>query len=62
MLSQPDWFGLIFGFSILLLTLDYRFDKFETSRFLFIFLATAAIILSRRWYLYFVVSYYFCYV
>lgn len=62
MLSQPDWFGLIFGFSILLLTLDYRFDKFETSRFLFIFLATAAIILSRRWYLYFVVSYYFSYV
>ena len=27
MLAQPDWFGLIFAFAILLLTLDYRFRK-----------------------------------
>ena len=26
-LGQPDWFGLIFAFMILLLTLDYRFDR-----------------------------------
>ena len=26
-LSQPDWFGLIFAFSILLLTLDFRFES-----------------------------------
>lgn len=61
MLSQPDWFGLIFGFSILLLTLDFRFEKLEPMRFCLLFLATAAIILSRRWYLYFVVGYYFAY-
>ena len=61
MLSQPDWFGLIFGFSILLLTLDFRFEKLEPVRFCLLFLATAAIILSRRWYLYFVVGYYFAY-
>ena len=60
-LAQPDWFGLIFAFSILLLTLDYRFEKLEPGRFVLIFLATAAIILSRRWYLYFVVGYYFAY-
>lgn len=60
-LSQPDWFGLIFGFSILLLTLDFRFEKLEPVRFCLLFLATAAIILSRRWYLYFVVGYYFAY-
>ena len=60
MLSQPDWFGLIFGFSILLLTLDFRFEKLEPVRFCLLFAATAAIILSRRWYLYFVVGLLFC--
>ena len=61
MLGQPDWFGLIFGFSILLFTLAFRFEKLEPVRFCLLFLATAAIILSRRWYLYFVVGYYFAY-
>ena len=61
MLSQPDWFGLIFAFSILLLTLDFRFEKLDPVRFGLLFLATAAIILTRRWYLYFVVGYYFAY-
>ena len=60
-LSQPDWFGLIFAFSILLLTLDFRFERLDLPRFGLLFLATAAIILSRRWYLYFVVGYYFAY-
>ena len=61
MLGQPDWFGLIFAFSILLLTLDFRFEKLDPVRFFLLFSATAAIILSRRWYLYFVVGYYFSY-
>ncbi len=61
MLAQPDWLGLIFAFAIFLLTLDFRFDKLEPGRFALIFLATAAIILTRRWYLYFVVGYYFAY-
>ena len=61
MLGQPDWFGLIFGFSILLLTLDFRFESLQPVRFCLLFAATAAIILSRRWYLYFVVGYYFAY-
>ena len=61
MLAQPDWFGLIFGFSILLLTLDFRFESLQPLRFCLLFAATAAIILSRRWYLYFVVGYYFAY-
>lgn len=33
MLSQPDWFGLIFGFSILLLTLDFRFENWSRCAF-----------------------------
>ena len=61
MLAQPDWFGLIFAFSILLLTLDFRFESLQPVRFCLLFAATAAIILSRRWYLYFVVGYYFAY-
>lgn len=61
MLSQPDWFGLIFAFMIMLLTLDCRFDTLELARCTELFLATAFIILTRRWYLYFVVGYYFCY-
>ncbi len=41
--------------------LDFRFDRLEPVRFGLIFLATAAIILARRWFLYFVVGYYFAY-
>ena len=61
-LGQPDWFGLIFAFMLLLLTLDYRFDGIDPPRYLLIFAATAGIILTRRWYLYFVVGYCFAYV
>lgn len=61
-LGQPDWFGLIFAFMLMLLTLDYRFDCIDLPRYLLIFAATAGIILTRRWYLYFVVGYCFAYV
>lgn len=62
MLGQSDWFGLIFAFMLMLLTLDYRFDGIDLPRYLLIFAATAGIILTRRWYLYFVVGYCFAYV
>lgn len=61
-LGQPDWFGLIFAFMLMLLTLDYRFDGIDLLRYLLIFAATAGIIFTRRWYLYFVVGYCFAYV
>lgn len=61
-LGQPDWFGLIFAFMLMLLTLDYRFDGIDLPRYLLIFAATAGIILTRRWYLYFVMGYCFAYV
>ena len=57
MLGQPDWFGLIFAFMLMLLTLSYRFDRIDIPRYLLIFAATAGVILTRRWYLYFVVGY-----
>lgn len=61
LMGQPDWFGLVFALAVLLLTLDYRFDRLEPLRLALLFLATGAVILTRRWYLYFVVSYYFFY-
>lgn len=61
MLAQPDWYGLVFAFAILLLTLDYRFAKPEPARLAALFAATAGVILCRRWYLYFVVGYYVAY-
>ena len=60
-LGQPDWLGLVFALLILVLTLDYRFDYPDAPRCIGLFLATAALVLSRRWYLYFVVSYYMVY-
>ena len=50
-LGQPDWFGLIFAFIILLLTLDYRFDTAEPARWAGMFFATTALIVTGRWYL-----------
>ena len=60
-LGQPDWFGLIFALVIVLLTLDYRFDTAEPARWAGLFFATAALAVTRRWYLYFIVSYYAVY-
>lgn len=60
-LAQPDWFGLIFAFAILLLTVDYRFERTDLARWAVLFLATEVLILTRRWYLYFIVGYYFSY-
>lgn len=61
LLAQPDWFGLIFALSILALTVGFRFERLEPARCAALFFATAAIIITRRWYLYFVVGYYFAY-
>lgn len=60
-LGQPDWFGLIFALIILLLTIDFRFDTGDPLRCMGIFFATAALVLTRRWYLYFIVAYYAVY-
>ena len=60
-LGQPDWFGLIFALIILLLTIDFRFDAGDPGRCVGLFFATAALALTRRWYLYFIVSYYLVY-
>lgn len=59
--GQPDWFGIVFALLILLVTLDYRFEKFDVTLCMVLFVSTVCLILSRRWYLYFAVGYYFTY-
>lgn len=61
LLGQPDWFGLIFSISIVLLTIDYNFEKTDYLRYVLILAATAALIFTRRWYLYFILAYYITY-
>ncbi len=61
-LGRPDIIGLIFALSIILLTMEYNFDNKDIVRWIVIFIITCILIMIRRWYLYFVVSYYTCYV
>ena len=56
--GQPDITGLPFAACILLLTLHYRFEMIDRQRWCVLFILTLCLILSRRWYLFFAVSYY----
>lgn len=60
--GQPDLFGLALIFLIISLTIDYDFTKIEVERLVLILLTTFMLVICRRWYLYWVVSYYFCYI
>lgn len=59
--GMPDAFGLTFAAVILLLCADYRFDTLEWPRLLALFAATFALILTRRWYMFWVLAFYLCY-
>lgn len=59
--GMPDAFGLTFAAVILLLSADYRFDKLDWPRLAALFVATFALILTRRWYMFWVVAFYLCY-
>lgn len=59
--GQPDWFGIIFCMIIICLTIDYKFEENNILRYLTIFISTASLVITRRWYLYFIVAYYFAY-
>ena len=59
--GMPDAFGLTFAAVILLLCADYRFDKLNWPRLAALFVATFALILTRRWYMFWVVAFYLCY-
>ncbi len=55
--GQPDIIGLIYVTSIILLTIDYRFEKLEIKRLLFLALSIFCLIISRRWYSFWLVGY-----
>ena len=59
--GMPDAFGLAFAAIILLLTADYRFDTLPAGRLLALFAATFALVLTRRWYMYWLLAYYLLY-
>ena len=59
--GMPDAFGLTFAAAILLLTADYRFDRLEPRRLVCLFAATFALVLTRRWYMFWILAYYLCY-
>ena len=60
--GQPDFFGLFFVFLIVALTISYDFKKLDYLRLFIILVATYLLLISRRWYMYWILSYYVCYV
>lgn len=60
--GQPDFFGLAFIFLIIALTINYDFKKLEFDRLTLILLVTFMLTISRRWYIYWIITYFLCYV
>lgn len=60
--GMPDAFGLTFAAVIALLCADYRFETLPWPRLLAIFAATFALILTRRWYMFWILAFYTVYV
>lgn len=60
--GMPDAFGLTFAAVISLLCADYRFETLPWPRLLAIFAATFALILTRRWYMFWILTFYAVYV
>lgn len=60
--GQPDYFGLFFIFLIVSLTISYDFKKISYLRLILILILTYLLLISRRWYIYWILSYYLCYV
>lgn len=55
--GQPDIIGLIYCCSIMLLTLDYNFRKIEKKRWIYLIISVFFLIISRRWYAFWLVGY-----
>lgn len=59
--GMPDAFGLCFVAVILLLCSDFRFTTMPLARLAGLFAATFALILTRRWYMFWIVAFYLFY-
>lgn len=60
--GQPDLFGLALIFLIISLAIDYSFKNIELDRLIMIFLSTYMLTICRRWYIYWIISYYLLYI
>ena len=60
--GQPDVFGIVFILIAMTLTIDYNFKKLEFDRLILILLSTFMLTICRRWYIYWIIIYYFLYI
>jgi len=56
--GQPDYFGLVFVFLIIILTINYNFKKIDTERLSILLIITMMLTITRKWYMYWIVTYY----
>lgn len=61
--GMPDAFGLTFAAALALLTAGYRFESLQgqSARFIAVWAAALALILTRRWYMFWLLAYGVCY-
>lgn len=57
--GQPDAFGLIFLFGIMAVSNQYDFEKMCWKKNVLLFVMTILLMVTRRWYMYWIVGYYF---
>lgn len=57
--GQPDAFGLIFIFVIMTIGNLYNFEKLDWNKNIILFIMTILLMITRRWYMYWIVGYYF---
>lgn len=60
--GQPDFLGLTFIFLIISLTINYDFKKIDFIRLFLILILTFMLTITRRWYIYWIVTFFLCYV
>lgn len=61
-MGQGDIFGLFFIVCILLLTYDYDFNNMDVKRLVYLLITTICLLITRRWYAFWIVSFYFSYI
>lgn len=58
LLGQPDIFGLVFVMMLIFMALSYDFAKQDIFAYIFLFVNTILLMLTRRWYIYWVASFF----
>ncbi len=61
-LGRPDIIGINFIVLLILLTVNYKFNNKDIKHWIILFFTTVSLVLTRRWYIYFVLSYYIGYI